>query len=270
MSDAGTTRRAAVALVLSLAVHASSVAAFLVMPVRGGLDAPASVAQARGEPLRPVQITFVPMPPRRRAEAPAEEPPSPQRPPATRALALPRAREVWHPAPGLSPRPNMPTRADLLPASSTDPRLARVPEARPPDLAAAALVAPQPESREDAWSDPLPPPERHEVTGAAAARLRCDPPARAGVRTGAEVLDLPAPEYPDESRRLGEEGLVLLEVEVLADGRAGRIRVLRASAYPRLDEAAVAAVRKARFRPAMAGGAAVRSLVEVPVRFRLD
>lgn len=270
MSDAGTTRRMAVALGVSLALHASSVAAFLAMPVRAGLDAPAAVVQARGEPLRPVRITLVPMPPRRRAETPAERLRPPQEPSATTPLALPHAEEAALPVPVLPPTPVGPTRPDFRPAPWTASGLARAYEARPPAPDAGALVQAQAGPPEEAWSDPLPPPARHAAAGADAARPTCEAPARAGVRTGAEALDLPAPEYPDESRRLGEEGLVLLEVEVLADGRAGRIRILQASDYPRLAEAAVAAVRQAWFRPAMVDGAAVRSLVEIPVRFRLD
>jgi len=96
------------------------------------------------------------------------------------------------------------------------------------------------------------------------------PPRAPAVRTGADILVLPKPDYPPRSRRLGEEGLVLLEVEVLADGRAGKVRVLQAPAYPRLVDAALEAVRKATFKPATLNGVAMPSVVEVPIRFRLD
>jgi TonB family protein len=86
----------------------------------------------------------------------------------------------------------------------------------------------------------------------------------------AEVLLLPAPEYPPRSRRLGEEGTVLLEIEVLPDGAIGQVRVVEAPAYPRLVSAAIEAVRQARFRPASRNGVPVSSSVEVPIRFRLD
>jgi protein TonB len=88
--------------------------------------------------------------------------------------------------------------------------------------------------------------------------------------SAAEIASLPTPEYPPRSRRLGEEGLVLLEVEVLPDGRAGTVRVLRAPDYPRLVDAAIEAVRSAAFRPATTDGRPVRAFVEVPIRFRLD
>jgi TonB family protein len=63
---------------------------------------------------------------------------------------------------------------------------------------------------------------------------------------------------------------VLLEVEVLPDGRAGQVRVLLAPDYPRLVEAAVEATRKATFRPALLDGRPVRSVIEIPFRFRLE
>jgi len=95
------------------------------------------------------------------------------------------------------------------------------------------------------------------------------PPRKRGLPS-AEIVNLPVPEYPPRSRRLGEEGLVLLEVEVLPDGRAGEVRVLQSPGIPRLVAAAIEAVRKATFKPALLEGLPVRSLVEIPIRFRLD
>ena len=55
------------------------------------------------------------------------------------------------------------------------------------------------------------------------------------------------PEYPPASRRLGEQGTVVLEVLVDPDGRAVEAKVVQSSGFPRLDEAAVAGV-KANYR----------------------
>ncbi|MGB2998109.1 MAG: TonB family protein [Phycisphaerae bacterium] len=93
---------------------------------------------------------------------------------------------------------------------------------------------------------------------------------RPGEPTGARILHLPVPEYPPRSRRLGEEGLVILEVEVLPDGQVGIVRLLRGSRFPRLVAAAEGAIRQARFAPAVRGGQAVRSIVEIPFRFELQ
>jgi len=141
------------------------------------------------------------------------------------------------------------------------------PEAHPPvvnnSLAAPKPVTPLPDMQDDPLLAPAPQAEKFAGESDEAA-------VNAGVRTGAEVVDLPAPEYPLRSRRLGEEGLVLVEVEVLANGRAGTVRVVRAPPYPRLVDAAVKAVRSAKFKPAAARGTPVPSLVEIPIRFQLD
>src|SRR5262245_6381627 len=81
----------------------------------------------------------------------------------------------------------------------------------------------------------------------------------------------PPPPYPLVARRLGKEGLVLLEVVVAPDGRAAAVRVLQSSGFPPLDEAAVTTVRERwRFLPAREGGTPVESRVTVPIRFRLE
>jgi TonB family protein len=55
------------------------------------------------------------------------------------------------------------------------------------------------------------------------------------------------PDYPDEARRLGIGGPVILEASVDAEGKVTDARVLRG--LPLLNEAAVAAVRKWRYQP---------------------
>lgn len=52
------------------------------------------------------------------------------------------------------------------------------------------------------------------------------------------------PEYPYNARKFKQEGRVVLSIEVLPDGRAGRITVKESSGYPLLDRSAVTAVQK--------------------------
>jgi protein TonB len=81
----------------------------------------------------------------------------------------------------------------------------------------------------------------------------------------------PLPPYPMVARRLGKEGVVLLEVLVAADGHAADVRVLRSSGFAPLDESAATTVRERwRFVPAERAGAPVDSRVTVPIRFRLS
>ena len=77
------------------------------------------------------------------------------------------------------------------------------------------------------------------------------------------------PTYPALSRRMGEEGRVVLAVRVLASGRAGEIRVERDPGHPRLVKSAKRAVRHAAFTPATSGGEPVDFWLVVPVRFVL-
>ena len=89
-------------------------------------------------------------------------------------------------------------------------------------------------------------------------------------RFDAAYLDNPRPNYPPLSRRLGEEGKVLLKVKVSADGHAATVHLEKTSNFDRLDEAARLAVTRWRFVPAKRGDEAIEASVIVPVVFRLD
>lgn len=78
-----------------------------------------------------------------------------------------------------------------------------------------------------------------------------------------------APEYPLAARRDGEEGLVVIHAQVLADGSVADAKVGESSGYERLDDAALAAVLSWRFQPALHDGQPVAQAVDVPIRFRL-
>lgn len=79
-----------------------------------------------------------------------------------------------------------------------------------------------------------------------------------------------APVYPAPSRRLGETGAVVLRVELSETGHVAQARVERSSGHPRLDEAALAAVRTWRCTPASRNGQAVRAVALQPFNFILS
>jgi len=93
---------------------------------------------------------------------------------------------------------------------------------------------------------------------------------RREVSVDAAYLNSPAPAYPRLSRRLGEEGRVVLRVRVLADGHAASVEVAESSGYSRLDATALETVRDWRFLPARRGDTAIDSWLHVPVVFRLE
>lgn len=77
------------------------------------------------------------------------------------------------------------------------------------------------------------------------------------------------PVYPRASRRRGEEGTVGLDVTVDAKGGVLSVEVSASSGFPALDAAAVDAIRRAVFAPAMSGGKPVEGHLRLPVVFRL-
>jgi TonB family protein len=86
--------------------------------------------------------------------------------------------------------------------------------------------------------------------------------------TSVEITYKPNPAYTDEARNLKLEGEVLLEVEFLASGQLHVNRVVRGLGHG-LDETAVAAANKMRFKPAMRNGQAMDSTAVVHVVFQL-
>jgi len=73
------------------------------------------------------------------------------------------------------------------------------------------------------------------------------------------------PAYPTSSERAGEEGTVLVEVQVDANGRAIDVHVARSSGFDALDTAAVRAVKQWRFNHPL-----TMITVRVPVTFKLS
>lgn len=89
-----------------------------------------------------------------------------------------------------------------------------------------------------------------------------------GASTPVEITFKPNPVYTDEARSLKLEGEVLLEVSFAANGTLHVNRVVRGLGHG-LDEAAVAAANKIRFKPALHGGQPVDSTAVVHVTFAM-
>jgi TonB family protein len=86
--------------------------------------------------------------------------------------------------------------------------------------------------------------------------------------TSVEITYKPNPVYTDEARHLQLEGEVLLEVEFAANGQLHVNRVVRGLGHG-LDEAAVNAADKMRFKPALRNGQAIDSTAIVHVVFQM-
>jgi periplasmic protein TonB len=79
----------------------------------------------------------------------------------------------------------------------------------------------------------------------------------------------PKPKYPQIAKRHGYEGLVILNVLVLKNGKVGKVEIRKSSGYDVLDNSALDAVKSWVFIPGKRNGHPMSSWVVVPIRFDL-
>ena len=77
----------------------------------------------------------------------------------------------------------------------------------------------------------------------------------------------PAPSYPRDALRRNAGGTVRVKVSVAADGSVDRLDLAESSGNRHLDRAAMEAVRRWRFQPAIRAGQPVAADVVVPIVF---
>ncbi len=218
--------------------------------------------------------------------------------------AVPEPPEPQPAMPAVAPEPQAPEHA-MLPADA-DPGPMPVREARPAPAtvvspAPAASPPPAPRARPKPRSDPktvahagqksrvpavapgVPSSDRvtsgagvaaPDAFGAIASSSSTGGTAGDGRRGASNPAPLgptanPKPAYPELARQRGQEGTVVLLVDVGADGTAAAVTVRQSSGFTLLDRAAQIAVQRWRFKPARLAGVSVPGRVEVPVAFRL-
>jgi protein TonB len=197
--------------------------------------------------------------------------------------------------------------APALPAS-LDPQPAVTAPDSVSEMTVASAIAPPPQPEPtpgtDSSSMPPPPPRKPPVAqtpskalpGAATTASSAPPSANAApavsqtpVSAQVAVLPPPAieqplipphpvgaaagnakPDYPAEARRRGQQGRVVLRVEVSAAGSPVSVTIGTSSGHELLDQAALRAVSGWRFTPATRGAAPVAGAVDLPVQFRLE
>jgi len=146
---------------------------------------------------------------------------------AVEAVRAPIVTEIIAAAPPTPPPPAPPPPPEFAP-----PPTAFVP---PPEINIKKPPPPPPtESKAITAVTPVKPP--------VVAEPRPAPPA-VRVLPRIDNAKSEAPEYPPVSRRLGEQGTVILAVMVDAAGRAVDAKIVQSSGFPRLDQAAIAGVK---------------------------
>lgn len=177
----------------------------------------------------------LPSPPAASPESPPPQPPPEPPPPAQHE---PLSQVPVPPAPP-PPRP-APTHHPVRPRPPTPSTAAS------PDASSPASPAPVASSPAESQGGPV-------ASQQAPARISCA-----------------IPRYPERSRELGETGTVLLALSIDTEGRVADSRVEKSSGFPRLDEAALAALSKCRFRPGTVNDTPQASWVKLRYVWKLD
>lgn len=161
------------------------------------------------------------------------------------------------------------------------------PQVEPPPLA--PKVVPQPASRQAksltpppmplpiADSTPAPHASAGVVTESTAQPLvaapipAAPPPPKVDLpSSNADYLQNPKPAYPAMSKRLGEQGKVVVRVLIGVDGVAQKAEIRHSSGFDRLDQAAWTTAQRWRYVPGKRGGVPEAMWVNVPFNFVLE
>lgn len=78
-----------------------------------------------------------------------------------------------------------------------------------------------------------------------------------------------AADYPGDAQVQGEQGDVLLDVEVSSNGRPERIRLDKSSGYTDLDNAALQTAANFHYVPAVSGGDTETTWKRIVIRYEL-
>lgn len=181
-----------------------------------------------------------------------------QTPPAlTKPKRTPPAQAVKAALP--VPPPPQPVTAvapDPVPAAHAPTAVAAAPKAMPAPVGANTVAS-----------------TSANVGAPATAPLAPAPPAPPKMElpsSDADYLQNARPAYPALSKRLGEQGKVLVRVLIGVDGTARQAEVQKSSGFDRLDQAALATVQRWRYVPGKRGGVAEAMWFTVPIVFVLE
>lgn len=171
------------------------------------------------------------------------------------------------PAPPTQPtRPTQPKPTPPQPAAAPAPQPVAVATAdtTPTPNAPAGTTAPNPAPPAPlaAVSEPAPAPQAPPTPPA--------PPRIELPSSNADYLNNPRPPYPALSKRLGEQGKVVVRVFIEANGTASQAEIRSSSGYERLDQTALQTVLKWRYTPGKRNGVAEAMWFNVPISFVLE
>lgn len=162
-------------------------------------------------------------------------------------------------------------RAEVVPPK---PELKPEPKPKPREIEPEPIPVDEPVVKEEAPQDNSPPAEVAQDISPPQMAQNVSPPSPVVLDTEpdyrADYLNNPRPPYPMVARRMGFHGKVILNVEVLAEGKAGQVLLHQSCGHQVLDNAALQTVRTWRFSPARRLGQPVTQWFLVPIKFSLE
>lgn len=163
------------------------------------------------------------------------------------------------------PKPAEPPKKQVPPVAKKTVKPAPVKTPTPKAITAPPAPTPEPET------EPVAEPVAAAAPSAPTVAATPTPaPAQPKTVSGVEYIQAPQPDYPPISKRMGEQGKVLLRILVNQRGRPERVDIQRSSGSARLDEAARQAAMRAVFKPHRENGQPVAVYALVPINFSLD
>jgi protein TonB len=173
-------------------------------------------------------------------------------------------------APPTSPVPQTP----YTPAPAPRATRAKAPQAAPTALAQPATQAEPDNSALSSAPGALAASTNPTVTSGASPPPGTDVgvsrvPALELPSNDAQYLNNPTPPYPALSKRLGEQGKVVIRTFIDADGTAKQAQIKQSSGFDRLDQAALATALKWRYVPGKRAGVAEAMWFDVPFHWVL-
>ncbi len=166
----------------------------------------------------------------------------------------------------------------IRPAVERAPNRTPVPLAPPPIPRSIVTAAPAPEPAPPALEPATPPPQEPLQTStvqAPAASIESPAPApppepRQIPPSAVQYLEAPVLQVPPASARAGESGRSVVRVLIDEQGLPRTVQLAQGSGFKRLDDAALAAVRRARFRPYTERGQPQAGWALIPLVFELE
>ncbi|WP_086056986.1 energy transducer TonB [Bordetella genomosp. 9] len=222
---------------------------------------------------QPIMVSVVEAPVPQVAKAPeTPEPPRPPQPEVQPQPPEPQDQPDPEPAPPekVEPQPEPEPVIERPAVPAPKPKPIPKPQPKPKPKPEPARPAPPPKPVEQPPVPPAPPSGAPEGATTTQAPRQGPPRDQPELVSNIEYLGPgPAPVYPMASKRRREEGRVTVLVVISPQGLVEKATVVSSSGYPRLDDAALDALRKVRFKPYTRNGVAYTVQARIPFDFNI-